>query len=414
MVTTAEAVVIGAGAFGSSLAYHLAKLGLRDVVLLDRFEIGAQTSPRAAGLTQQIRRERETTRLAKRSVEKLVAFTDETDIPLELHQSGSVKMARDAAGVAQIDWEIRTGQELGLDIGPIDATELAERAPWACTEGVLAMWITPSDLFLEPRQVPQVYTAAARQLGVSILPGTPVTALLREAGSGRVTGVETSQGAISAPIVVDAAGAWTRQVAEEAGIRIPVVPMRHQLMITEPLPGVRNEQPICRVIDANVYVRPCWGGLMLGGYEANPLPVEMRDASPQFQIADLPLDLGVLRGLAGLVREQFPGLETAPLQQYRGGLPTMTADGKHIVGPVPGAEGFYALTGCIVGGLSIAPGLGEMLAQRILTGASEIPLDLYAVDRFVPDFADEALVAACVDAYAHHYAEDYAAPGRAG
>ncbi|MDF3017062.1 MAG: FAD-dependent oxidoreductase [Thermomicrobiales bacterium] len=411
MLSTAEAVVIGAGSFGSSLAYHLAKMGLPDVVLLDRFEVGAQTSPRAAGLTQQIRRERETTLLAKRSVEKLVAFTEETDIPLELHQSGSVKMARDAAGVAQVEWEIREGQQLGLDIRPIAPDELTERAPWARTEGVRAMWITPSDLFLEPRQIPQVYTAAARAEGATVLTETPVTGLERETGSGRVTGVTTSKGSISAPIVVDAAGAWTRQVAEESGIRIPVVPMRHQLFITEPMPGIRNEQPICRVIDANVYVRPCWGGLMLGGYEANPLPFEMRDASPRFQIADMPLDVQVLRGLARAVRDQFPGLEDAPLQLYRGGLPTMTADGKHIVGAVPGAEGFYTVTGCVVGGLSISPGIGEMLAQLILTGASEIPLDLYSVSRFSPDFNEDELIEACVDAYAHHYSEDYAAIG---
>jgi glycine/D-amino acid oxidase-like deaminating enzyme len=410
MVSTAEAIVIGAGSFGSSLAYHLAAQGLEDVVLLDRFEVGGQTSPRAAGLTQQIRREPETTLLAKLSVEKFVRFTEETDIPLEFHPSGSVKMARDEAGVAQVEWEIRAGQDLGLDIRPMAADEFAARVPWARTDGVLAMWITPSDLFLEPRQVPQVYTAAARARGVTVLTETPVTALQR-GRDGCVTGVETSKGAISAPIVVDAAGAWTRQVAEEAGIRIPVVPMRHQLMISEPLPGVRNEQPICRVIDANVYVRPCWGGLMLGGYESNPLPFEMRDAEPRFQIADMPLDLGILRGLAVSVREQFPGLEDAPLQTYRGGLPTMTADRKHIVGPVPGAEGFYTATGCIVGGLSISPGVGEMLAQLILTGTSDIPLDLYAIDRFAPDFADDALVEACIDAYANHYSEDYAAIG---
>jgi glycine/D-amino acid oxidase-like deaminating enzyme len=410
MITTAEAVVIGAGSFGASLAYHLAKLGLPNVVLLDRFEIGSQTSPRAAGLTQQIRHEEETTRLAKLSVEKLVDFTNETDIPLELHQSGSVKMARDTAGVAQIAWEIREGQRLGLDIRPIDAAELAERAPWTRADGVLAMWITPSDLFLEPRQVPRVYTAAARAKGVTVLAETPVTGLLRQV-DGRVTGVETSKGAITAPIVVDAAGAWTRQVAEEAGIRIPIVPMRHQLFISEPLPGVRNEQSICRVIDANVYVRPCWGGLMLGGYEATPLPFEMRDAAPTFQIADLPLDLSVLRGLANLVRDQFPILHDIPLQLHRGGLPTMTADGQHIVGAVPGAEGFYTITGCVVGGLSISPGLGENLAQLILTGASDIALDLFSITRFAPDFNEEELVEACVGAYAHHYAEDFAALG---
>lgn len=408
MVTTANAVVIGAGSFGSSLAYHLAQQGLPDVVLIDRFGVGEQTSPRAAGLTQQIRRERETTQLAKRSVEKLVAFTEETDVLLELHQAGSVKMARNDAGVAQVEWEIRAGKALGLDIRPIDADELAERAPWAKTDGVRAMWITPSDLYLEPRQIPQVFAAAARALGAQVLTHQPVTGLLRDA-SGRITGVQTSKGDISAPIVVDCAGAWTRQVADEQGLRIPVVPMRHQLMITEPIPGVRNTQPICRVIDANVYVRPCWGGLMLGGYETNPLPFEMRDAPPQFQIADMPLDESVLRKLADLTRDQFPVLQNAPLQVYRGGLPTMTADGKHIIGAVPGAEGFYTATGCVVGGLSISPGVGEALAQVILTGASDIPLDIFAITRFAQDFDEAELVDACVDAYAHHYSEDYAA-----
>lgn len=408
MVTTANAVVIGAGSFGSSLAYHLAQQGLQDVVLIDRFGVGEQTSPRAAGLTQQIRREREATLLAKRSVEKLVSFTEETDIPLEFHQSGSVKMARNAAGVAQVEWEVRAGKALGLDIRPLDADELAERAPWAKTDGVQAMWITPSDLYLEPRQIPQVYTAAARAQGAKVLTHQPVTGLLRDA-SGRVTGVQTSKGDISAPIVVDCAGAWTRQVADEQGMRIPVVPMRHQLMITQPLPGIRNTQPICRVIDANVYVRPCWGGLMLGGYETNPLPFEMRDASPEFQIGDMPLDESVLRKLADLTRDQFPILQNAPLQVYRGGLPTMTADGKHIVGAVPGAEGFYTATGCIVGGLSISPGIGEALAQVILTGTSDIPLDIFAITRFAQDFDEAELVDACVDTYAHHYSEDYAA-----
>lgn len=408
MVTTANAVVIGAGSFGSSIAYYLARQGLTDVVLIDRFGVGEQTSPRAAGLTQQIRRERETTLLAKRSVEQIVSFTEETGIALEFHQSGSVKMARNDTGVAQVAWEIRAGKALGLDIRPIDSDELAERAPWAHTDGVLAMWITPSDLYLEPRQIPQVFTAAARARGATILTHQPVTGLLRDA-SGRVTGVQTSRGDIAAPIVVDAAGAWTRQVADEEGIRIPVVPMRHQLFITEPLPGTNNSQPICRVIDANVYVRPCWGGLMLGGYETNPLPFEMRDAAPEFQIADVPLDESVLRKLADLTREQFPILQNAPLQIYRGGLPTMTADGKYIVGAVPGAEGFYTATGCIVGGLSIAPGMGEALAQVILTGASDVPLDIFSIARFAQDFDEAELVDACVDAYAHHYSEDYAA-----
>src|SRR5262245_7816346 len=169
MVSTADAVVIGAGSFGASLAYHLAQMGLPNVVLLDRFAVGSQTSPRAAGLTQQIRPEPEMTLLAKLSVEKLARFSDETGVPLELHQSGSIKMARDEGGVAQVAGEIASGQGLGLDIRALEAEELAERAPWARADGVLAMWITPSDLFLEPKQVPLVYAEAARRQGVAVL-----------------------------------------------------------------------------------------------------------------------------------------------------------------------------------------------------------------------------------------------------
>lgn len=403
MNDTADAVVIGAGALGASIAYHLARAGLRRVTLLDRFAVGSQTSPRAAGLTQQIRREPAMTRIAMRSVEKIVGFEAETGLPLPFQQSGSVKMARREEDVRQIEAEIRAGQAQGLDIRPIDAGDLADRAPWARADGVRAMWFTASDLYLEPRLVPERYAEAAARLGVAIQPHTPATGILRDRD--RVTGVATPTGPIAAPVVVDAAGAWTRAIAADAGIAIPIVPMRHQLFITERIAAARPEHAICRVIDANVYVRPCWGGLMLGGYEAQPRPYDLRLAAPDFQIADLPLDLGVLRGLAKAVEPQFPGLATAPLQAHRGGLPTMTADGRHIVGAVPGAPGFYTATGCCVGGLSVAPAIGELLAQLIATGTSDIPLDSLAIDRFAPGFPSEAdLVARCVDSYAHHYA----------
>lgn len=410
MMDRADAVVIGAGALGASVAYHLAAAGLRRVTLLDRFGIASQTSSRAAGLTQQIRPEPEMTRLAMLSVEKITRFEDETGVPMEHHQSGSVKMARRPQDAAQVAAEIVEGQALGLDIRPLTGSELSQLAPWVRTDGILAMWITSSDLYLEPQLVPEGYAKAAEQLGVRLLPHTPATGL--DLRGGRVAGVETPAGPIAADVVVDAAGAWTRAVAATAGIEIPIVPMRHQLFITEPIATVRPEQPICRVIDANVYVRPCWGGLMLGGYEADPLPFDLRRADGRFQISDMPLDLHVLRGLASNVRDQFPGLETAPLQEHRGGLPTMTVDGRHIVGAIPGADGFYTATGCCVGGLSIAPAVGEMLAQLVTTGTTDIPIDILSIERFADGFGSEQeLVDRCKWSYSHHYSEGFEQPG---
>jgi glycine/D-amino acid oxidase-like deaminating enzyme len=402
VVTSATVVVIGAGAFGASVAYHLAAMGERGVVLLDRYEVASQTSPRAAGLTQQIRPTAGMTKLAMLSVQKITRFAEETGEPMVYHQSGSVKIARTERDERQVRAELAAGPERGLEMRPLDAGDLAALTPFAKPVGVRAMWFTPSDLYLEPVQIPRGYAKAAERLGVTVLPNTAVTGILRD-GDG-VAGVATNRGAIGAPVVVDAAGAWARAVAEEAGIRVPVVPMRHQLMITEPIDGLAPEQPICRVIDANVYVRPEKGGLMLGGYEANPQPYDARTLPEGFQINDLALDLGVLRGLAEKVRDVFPVFAGAAIREHRGGLPTMTADGKHIVGPVPGLRGFYAATGCCVGGLSISPAIGQCLAELILTGAPPLSLDELAITRFGAEVDDDdALTSAAVSTYAHQY-----------
>ncbi|MGH2535538.1 MAG: NAD(P)/FAD-dependent oxidoreductase [Thermomicrobiales bacterium] len=402
MIQDADAVVIGSGALGSSVAFHLAQRGVRNVALLDRFEIASQTSPRAAGLTQQIRPEPMMTRLAMLSVQKLLRFTEETGESMVYYQSGSVKMARTEPDERQIRAEIAAGRELGLDIHAIGPDDLARMTPFAKPVGVRAMWYTPTDLYLDPVQVPLGYARGAERLGVTLLPHTEVTGVTT--GGGEVTAVTTSRGEIRTPVVVDAAGAWARLVAERGGIRIPVVPVRHQLMITEPIAGVDSSQPICRVIDANVYVRPEKGGLMLGGYEPDPHAYDMRGVPAGFQIKDLPLDITVLRALAERVREVFPVLPDAPVQEHRGGLPTMTVDGKHIVGPMPGVRGLYAATGCCVGGLSISPAVGQMLAELIVDGEPTIPLDALSITRFGPEVAsDVALRTAAITTYARQY-----------
>src|SRR5262249_2402919 len=162
-----------------------------------------------------------------------------------------------------------------------------------------------------------------------------------ESGKGRAAAGETDKGTIRTPVVVDAAGAWTRQVAAASGIRIPLVPTRHQLVVTEPLEEVRADLPMVRIMDAPVYVRPCGGGLLWGGFEEAPKQFDMDALDARFQIKDLALDREVLRRLAEDIKEQMPILLAAPVREHRGGLPTMTADGQHIIGPAPAAAGFF-------------------------------------------------------------------------
>lgn len=404
MIDRADVVVIGAGAFGASTAYHLAKLGKRNVVLLDRFAPGSQTSPRAAGLTSQVRSTDTLTRLAKRSVEKLERFEEETGQPLRFTQSGALKIARTPQHVEQLRREVARGTALGLPIDFIGPAEARRLCPVLEDRGILAMTYNPTDCNVEPSQLPIGYVRAAEELGVTVLGETPATGIVL--GAGGVERVVTPRGEIRTEHVVDAAGAWARLVAELMGVRLPIVPTRHQLFITEPIDGITPSMPIARVIDANVYIRHERGGLMLGGYEPNPKQYDLAALGPNFQIADLDLDIGVLWELARSVRDQFPIFQQPGLTiaEHRGGLPTMTIDDRYILGPVPGVRGFWLLTGCCVGGLSTSPGHGEALAQWIVDGRPPFDLAELSVERFADRaLPEEELRRLCREAYANHY-----------
>jgi glycine/D-amino acid oxidase-like deaminating enzyme len=401
VIRSVDAVVIGAGAFGSSVAYHLARKG-RKVALVERHDVASQTSPRAAGQTQQIRFDRHTSRMAIRSVRKILDFTRETGEPASVHQSGSVKLAFEPRWAEQVRLEAERGRALGIDVEMASASEAKALAPWVEPKGALAAWYTPSDLYVDPRDLPLGYARAAERSGATVLPRTTVTGIRRR--NGAVSGVVTDRGDIDAPTVVDAAGAWAGVVAAMVGVRLPIVPTRHQLLVTRAIPGVRAEQPIVRILrDGSIYVRPERGGLLVGGYEDDPRQVDMTALPPTFEIDDLELDAAPLRGLIEALADRFPALADAEVAELRGGLPTMTPDGHHIFDEV-GPRGFFVAAGCCVGGLSISPAVGEILAEWIVDGRPPVDMSWFALARFGPEVASDAdLRAACLQRYAHHY-----------
>jgi glycine/D-amino acid oxidase-like deaminating enzyme len=403
LLVSADVVVIGSGAFGASAAYHLARRGAR-VAVLERFALASQTSPRAAGLSSQVRATPALTRLAQRAVAKLAAFTEETGQPLRFTQSGALKIARTERDAEQLSREVARGAGVGVEIDFVSIAEARRRLPILGERGIVAITWSPTDCNVEPSELPVGYCRAAEKLGAVLLPHTPATGF--EIGAGGVEGVRTPHGTIATRAVVDAAGGWARLVATALGGSLPVVPTRHQLLITEPIPGVRPEFPIARVIDANVYVRHERGGLMLGGYEPDPLQLDMAALPPSFDVAELPLDIEVLWRLARSVSEQFPIFQdpTIRVAEHRGGLPTLTMDDRYLAGPLPGVAGAWVMSGCCVGGLSVSPALGEAMAEWILDGAPSLDLSEISTARFAGREPDEtALREQCRRAYATHY-----------
>jgi 4-methylaminobutanoate oxidase (formaldehyde-forming) len=401
VIDRADVVVIGSGGFGSSTAFHLAQRGVGDVVLVEKHDLASQTSPRAAGLVSHARTTDLMTELVKIAAARLVRFSEDTGQPLEWARPGSLKVGRRPEDVSVVEADAVRGERLGLDVELLSAHEAHALNPFLQPEDVLAVLRVADDLYFDPAQVAIGYVRGAQALGVTVLPQTTVSRVNVE--DGRVKSVVTDSGVIRTRFVVDAAGAWTRQVAAASGITVPLLPTRHQLFVTEPVDGVRADLPIVRIMDAAVYLRPCEGGFLWGGYEAQPSFFDIDALGERFQIADTPLDAAVLWTLADDVRAQLPVLREAKIRVHRGGLPTMVGDGQHIVGPAPAAQGFFVAGGCNVSGLSISPAIGDAVAAWIVDGAPPLDLGPLALERFREPIAESDLARDAAWQYRHFY-----------
>ena len=399
-VMRADVVVIGAGALGLSTALHCALRG-RSVVIVERDTAGSAASGRAAGLFKSIQADELRTSLARSSIEKAISFGDWAGVPLEVARSGSFLIARTGRHKEFVRAEAGQSGGWGVHLREATAAELAGRVSYYRPSGdELAIWC-PEDIYIEePMSLVRAYLAACRRHGAEVLESESAVGVL--VSGGRVTGIETAARQIGAWTVVDAAGAWARQVAGLAGGRVPVAPVRHQLLVTEPLPEVHPAGPITRVADAAVYLRPARGGLMFGGFEAAPLPVDPRSEPAAFRTSDVPLDLGVLRDLAGQVRAEAPLAAQAAVAEHRGGLFTMSPDGRFIIGPVPDVPGLWVASGCNGSGFSSSPALGEALACWIADGSAPGGAAALAPGRFGA-LTDDTLIERGIWQYAHYY-----------
>jgi len=304
------------------------------------------------------------------------------------------------ANAEQVREEVARGQAWGIDIELVDQAEAKRLAPYADPGRALAIWWAASDVYLEPGDLPRAYLKAAESLGATVEDGTTVVGIAKQAGT--IERVLTDHGEIRCKAVIDAAGAWAPAVARMAGVRLPTVPVRHQLVITEPIVGVTADMPIVRVVDANVYVRPERGGLMLGGYEPDPIAIDPETLREG--ISDMPLDVAPLERIIEDVTTEYPVLRDVAIAELRGGLPTMTPDGHHLFGEATEVSGFWVMSGCVVAGLSISPAAGEAMAQWITTGQPPYDMSRFRLDRFGHAYDDpEVLTRACLARYSHHY-----------
>jgi glycine/D-amino acid oxidase-like deaminating enzyme len=368
---------------------------------MDRVEVASQTSPRAAGLFKHVQSTRTRTALAALSARKVIDFERETGIPLPAVRSGSLMVASRPAHAEHLKREVARARAWGTRAELVDAATASRLMPMLRADKLLAIAHVPDDLYIdEPKQLLDAHLRAAALAGVDVLPHTNVTGIHVE--QGRACGVVTSRGETDAPVVVDAAGAWARAVGALAGAYLPVVSLRHQLYITDAVDGMEPQFPIVRFVDAAVYVRPARQGILVGAFEAEPLPLDVGHREG-FSMEQTPLDFPVLAQSRATIEEYFPALKASTVREHRGGLLTMTADGQFIAGPVSGIRGLWVVTGCNGSGFSFSPGLGQTVSEWIVDGAPSIDLTELSPTRLGRPLDEAQLTAACVWQYAHYY-----------
>ncbi len=368
MTRRAEIVVIGGGVNGLGCAYNLARRGVRDIVVLEKGYIGSGSTGRCgAGVRQQWGLE-ENIVLARESVKIFEGLSGELGFNVMFRQGGYLVLIYDEREHGLISKTIPLQNRLGVPTRLVTPREIASIVPGINTAGVLAGAYCPTDGLCYPYAVLWGYAEAARRLGVEIAAHTEVTRLAsRDDGT---YDVATDKGIFNAPIVVNVAGAWSKNIAAMIGIEIPTTPVRHEIAVTESLKPFL--EPMVISTKKDFYFSQSLRGEVVGG-------VGDPDEQASYSTASSP---DFLFRYASALREVFPALGKVRIIRQWAGLYDMTPDARPILGTVDGYKGYYHACGFCGHGFMISPMVAKLLCELITTGRTSIPIDTLGLTRF--------------------------------
>lgn len=403
----ARVVIVGGGIAGCSTAYHLARLGITDVLLLEQGRLTSGTTWHAAGLVGQMRPNRNMTRMSKYGIELYATLEQETGLATGWKQCGSVNVARTPERMKVLRRQLALAHSFGVECHEISPTEAGEKWPPMRTDDLAgAIWL-PGDGKANPADLCMSLAKGARQRGVRIVEGVEVTGVLTERGAGgpRVFGVRTRAGEVRAEFVVNCAGQWARQFGRLAGVDVPLYPAEHFYIVTGRIDGVHPMLPVMRDPDGFIYYKEEVGGLLMGGFEprAKPWTVDPIPADFQFQLLDE--DWDQFEPLMTNALHRTPCLETAEIKMLLNGPESFTPDGNFILGEAPQLRHYFVCAGFNSAGIANSGGAGRLIAEWIAGG--EPSVDLWDVDirRFGPAAGNRrALAARTAETLGLHYA----------
>ena len=409
--TQARIVIIGGGMLGCSIAYHLTKMGERDVVLVEQHKLTDGATWHAAGLVGQLRSSRNTTRMLEQSVEMYRGLEAETGQAVDWNEVGSLRLACSPDRVLELKRLTTMAKSFGLPMEIISAAQAQELFPLMSTEDVLAAAFLPTDGYIDPASVTQAIAKGAKQRSATIVEDTKVTRITVEGR--RVTTVHTDQGDIACEMVVNAAGMWGLEVGRLAGVRVPAFAVEHQYVLTGPIAEMSaadiRRMPTMRDPDHLVYYKPDGQGLLVGGYEPDTLAFAEDGIPVPFQRKLLEPNLDRFAQLALHAVKRTPCIETAGIRTVVNGPIPYSADADFVMGRTPDLDNFFVSTGFLYG-IAAGGGAGKMMAEWMLEGRPSLDLWPLDVRRFAFHHTTKHFMyPRAVELYGHHY--KLSAPG---
>ncbi len=375
----ARAVIVGGGVSGSSVAYHLAKLGWQDVVLLERQQLTSGTTWHAAGLVGQLRSGQNMTRLAKYSADLYTKLEEETGVATGMRQNGSITVALTSERLEEITRTASLARAFGIEVNEISPGEAGDLYPWLNVSDVVGAVHLPLDGQCDPANIALALASGARQRGVTIAEGVKVTDVHR--ADGRVTGVswesDDARGSIASDVVVNCAGMWARDLGALSGVNIPLHACEHFYIVTEPVEGL-GRLPVLRVPDEWAYYKEDAGKMMLGAFEPDAKPWGMDGIPEDFCFDQLPEDIAHFEPVLEKAINRMPMLAEAGIHTFFNGPESFTPDNSYYLGEAPELRGYFVACGYNSIGIVSSGGAGMALAQWIEDG--EPPFDLWDVD----------------------------------
>ena len=378
----ANVVIIGGGVAGCSIAYHLTKLGVRDVVLLERRQLTCGTTWHAAGLVGQLRATRNLTELAKYTADLYHSLEAETGQATGFRQNGSISVAKTEARFEELKRGVSMGRMFGLEMHVLTPGEIRERWPLLKVDDLVGGIFIPKDGQTNPIDTTQALAKGAKQGGARIFENTKVERIRIERG--RATGVETAAGYIAADTVILAGGMWSRDIAAAAGVAVPLHAAEHFYIVTEPIAGLPTGLPVLRVQDECAYYKEDAGKILMGCFEPVAKPWGMKGISEDFCFDTLPEDSEHFEPILNDAIERVPVLADAGIALFFNGPESFTPDDRYYIGEAPEVRDLFVATGFNSVGIAASGGVGKVVAQWVVDRRP--PMDLADVDvrRVIP------------------------------